>query len=331
MHPPVAAVRPLPKPPNKPRPRGFHLVILGDATRPTRQRYVSRTFIHALVLLGLLLTSTLAALGVAVSYQSHQATARHTEVLSLLDERERLYELLARQEEQFNELALQARSLSDRVAQLEHFAAEMDRIVRANPDVVPDGMRIDLALSAPGRPELPAGGALPMEQLVDWTARTLAAATESVAVQDRRMSALRRSLDDKVYRLQHTPSIWPVEGGWLSSNFGYRNHPVTGQREHHDGIDIAAPLGTPVVATAAGTVVRAGWVQGYGYMVEIDHGFGLRTIYGHAERLLVKRGARVTKGQEILLVGNSGVSTGPHLHYEVRLNGRPVSPWPYLP
>ncbi|BAS29453.1 peptidase M23 [Limnochorda pilosa] len=321
----------MPKPTHRARPQGFHLVILGDAARPARQRYLSRTYVHGVALAGLLFFATLAGLGVAVVHQSHQATARQAEVLSLQDERDRLASALAHQEAQFKELALQTRQLSDRMKALEGFAAQVEQIVRANPDVMPQGSRVDLALATPPpRVDLPAGGGLSTNQLADWMRTTLGSVAQGVSTQDRRLSSLRKDLDQKVYRLQHTPSIWPVNG-WLSSNFGYRDHPLTGQREHHDGVDIATNRGTPVVAAAAGKVVRSGWIEGYGYAIELDHGFGVRTLYGHNDRLLVKRGQTVAKGERIALVGNTGVSTGPHLHYEVRVNGKPVSPWPYLP
>lgn len=313
------------------RPRGYQVVILGDPSRPARQRYLSRTFLRALLLGGLLILGAIAGLGVTVAYQTHQATTWQAQVIALQEERERLAELLAVQDEAVKELALEARNLAERLKALETFASEMEAIVAANPDVVPDGRTIDLARAPQASDQsLAAGGALPTHELIEWTAATLSGAVRTASAQDRRLASLRSSLEKKVHRLQHTPSIWPVQG-WVSSDFGYRQHPLTGRREHHDGIDIAAPQGTPVVATAAGTVVRAGWVEGYGYMVEIDHGYGLRSLYAHGQRVLVKRGQQVQKGQPVLLVGSTGVSTGPHLHYEVRQNGRPVSPWPYLP
>ena len=328
---PAHTIPPLPQPSQARRPRGYQILILSDPARPARRRYLSTTFVYALLFGGLLLLTALGGLGLAVTYQSHRATAWQAEVLALQDERDQLTELLARQEETVKELALEARTLAERLEALERFASEMEAIVAANPEVLPEGWSAVVTLA---RPELEAagaaGGALPTHELLDWTASTLSQARETATLQDRKLSHLRSSLDKKVHRLQHTPSIWPVEG-WVSSGFGYRLHPITGRRDHHDGIDIAAPRGSTVVATAAGTVIRAGWVQGYGYMVEIDHGYGLRTLYAHGDRVLVKRGQKVTRGEPILLVGSTGTSTGPHLHYEVRLNGQPVSPWSYLP
>jgi len=129
--------------------------------------------------------------------------------------------------------------------------------------------------------------------------------------------------------LSSTPSIWPTRG-WVTSSFGFRKSPFTGLREKHEGWDIAARTGAPVRATADGVVVVEGREYGYGNMVEIDHGYGLVTRYGHNSKHLVKVGDKVKRGQVVSLVGNTGRSTGPHLHYEVLLNSVPVSPKNYI-
>jgi murein DD-endopeptidase MepM/ murein hydrolase activator NlpD len=129
--------------------------------------------------------------------------------------------------------------------------------------------------------------------------------------------------------LSSTPSIWPTRG-WVTSKFGFRKSPFTGLREKHEGWDIAARNGAPVRATADGVVVVEGREYGYGNLVEIDHGYGIVTRYGHNSKHLVKVGDRVKRGQVVSLVGNTGRSTGPHLHYEILLNGIPVSPKNYI-
>jgi murein DD-endopeptidase MepM/ murein hydrolase activator NlpD len=129
--------------------------------------------------------------------------------------------------------------------------------------------------------------------------------------------------------LSSTPSIWPTRG-WVTSNFGFRKSPFTGLREKHEGWDIAARTGAPVRATADGVVVVEGREYGYGNLVEVDHGYGIVTRYGHNSKHLVKVGDRVKRGQVVSLVGNTGRSTGPHLHYEILLNGVPVSPKNYI-
>jgi murein DD-endopeptidase MepM/ murein hydrolase activator NlpD len=127
-------------------------------------------------------------------------------------------------------------------------------------------------------------------------------------------------------RFATTPSIMPTSG-WLSSQFTTsRFHPILHENRPHEGIDVTAPTGTPIVAPATGTVVRAGIDKGYGLTVEIQHGNGIRTRFAHCSRLAVRAGQRVTRGQLIAAVGSTGLSTAPHLHYEIHVNGRPVDP-----
>jgi murein DD-endopeptidase MepM/ murein hydrolase activator NlpD len=138
------------------------------------------------------------------------------------------------------------------------------------------------------------------------------------------------SLASHSERLAATPSIMPTQG-WLTSAFSaMRAHPILHYARPHEGIDVSAPMGTPIEAPAAGRVIGAGWQAGYGNVVVIDHGFGLETKYAHASRLLVSVGQRVKRGDPVALVGSTGLSTGPHLHYEVHVDGRPVDPLRYV-
>ncbi|SFL51929.1 M23 family metallopeptidase [Pelosinus propionicus] len=126
-------------------------------------------------------------------------------------------------------------------------------------------------------------------------------------------------------QLATKPSIWPTSGE-VTSGFGWRNSPMGGGSELHPGMDIANSMGAPVVAAADGVVVQSGAAGGYGNMVQIDHGNGISTIYGHNSRIIVSVGQSVRKGQVVSYVGSTGKSTGPHLHYEVRVNGNAVDP-----
>lgn len=130
-------------------------------------------------------------------------------------------------------------------------------------------------------------------------------------------------------RLAHTPAIWPTKG-WLSRGFGMKYDPFTGYEQMHRGIDIANRRGTPVMATAAGRVKSVGTFGGLGKMVIIDHGYGFVTRYGHLSQINVKRGQRVDRGEVIALMGNTGYSTGPHLHYEVWRNGKILNPRDFI-
>jgi murein DD-endopeptidase MepM/ murein hydrolase activator NlpD len=136
-------------------------------------------------------------------------------------------------------------------------------------------------------------------------------------------------LEDKHHRLASSPAIWPARG-WLTSRFGPRISPFTGRRQFHAGIDIAGARGTEIVAPADGRVEFVGSKGPLGSTVMLDHGFGIRTHYGHNDELLVKRGDVVARGQAIARLGNTGRSTGPHLHYSVEVNGKAVDPIDYI-
>ena len=126
------------------------------------------------------------------------------------------------------------------------------------------------------------------------------------------------------------PSRMPLSDASLTSSYGMRTHPVLGGRRRHNGVDLAAPTGTPVYATADGYVERANWFSSYGKYIQIDHGAEVETRFAHLSKISVNAGERVKKGQLIGYVGSTGRSTGPHLHYEVRIEGQPVDPTPYM-
>ncbi|HEX8484102.1 M23 family metallopeptidase [Sphingomonas sp.] len=126
------------------------------------------------------------------------------------------------------------------------------------------------------------------------------------------------------------PSVQPVQKLSFTSNFGIRSDPFRGTAAMHAGVDIPGPVGTPIYATADGIISHAGRQGGYGNLVEINHGKGIATRYGHLSQILVADHARVTRGQMIALMGSTGRSTGPHLHYEVRIDGHAVNPIPFL-
>ena len=155
------------------------------------------------------------------------------------------------------------------------------------------------------------------------------AAIEEVEARAARLEENLRTFEEALR--DRIPSIWPVEGG-LSDGFGVRGNPFGGgPSEFHPGQDITAPPGTPVVAPADGTVVQVGWQSGYGQEVVVDHGHGLTTRYGHLSKIEVALGQTIKRGEELGQVGSTGRSTGPHLHYEVRIDDVAVSPLHYLP
>lgn len=140
-------------------------------------------------------------------------------------------------------------------------------------------------------------------------------------------TTIRETLTDY---LLYVPSVWPTESTYIGSEFGMRWHPILKVLKEHTGTDIGGAYGDEIYASASGTVLLSRYNGGYGYSVKIDHGEGITTIYGHASKLLVKEGDEVVKGQVIALVGSSGVSTGPHVHFEIRIDNVPVDPIPFI-
>ena len=177
---------------------------------------------------------------------------------------------------------------------------------------------------------------------LDQNIRNMIKGTESGTLQ--KANVLREGVGKDIRELQsllamegdasdansHMPSIWPAKGV-ISSTFGARQDPVYGGGAFHEGLDIANDTGTTIVATAAGTVTYAAYAGGYGNLIEIDHGNGFITKYGHNSALLVQAGMTVKKGQSIALMGSTGKSTGSHVHYEVRVNGVATDPLLFLP
>jgi murein DD-endopeptidase MepM/ murein hydrolase activator NlpD len=178
------------------------------------------------------------------------------------------------------------------------------------------------------RDSLTASGALGAQAL---------AAREDLDGLTRRANVLVRSINEAYdslsthqARMAATPSIMPTKG-WLTSAFAAeRVHPILHMARPHEGIDVSAPMGAEIEAPAAGVVTQVTWEDGYGNILTIDHGYGVVTRYAHCSKILVGRGARVKRGQRIALVGSTGLSTGPHVHYEVWVNGKPVNPIHYV-
>lgn len=167
------------------------------------------------------------------------------------------------------------------------------------------------------------------KELMDQMKLELDGLSEDIASQESSMNKLTEFFEHRNSVLAATPSIWPIRG-FITSTFGYRKSPISGKRQFHEGLDIANNVGTPVVAPANGTVADTGYQSGYGRYIKIQHGFGMVTLYGHLSKSIVKAGQRLERGDTIGYVGNTGSSTGPHLHYEVRVNGVPNNPRKFL-
>lgn len=157
---------------------------------------------------------------------------------------------------------------------------------------------------------------------LDWLSK-------QTTMQERILEELSQAAEQRSSRWASTPSIWPVKG-WVTSGFGPRMSPFTEKPAWHDGLDIGAAPNTPVHAPAQGRITSISYDPKLGNMVRVDHGFGVETLYGHLAKSLVKEGQRVERGDVIALVGSSGLSTGPHLHYMVKVNGQALDPTKYI-
>ncbi len=295
-------------------------LVLKDGEAPVRQISVTRNRVRnvvgaaATVVLGVFLLAGWIGLGGAAHLQAQRLEARNQLLTGELD----------RLQNRIGGFETTLANLSEKDAQL--------RTLAGMTGIDSEIMRVGI-----GGPGLVTPESTPLWAVDSTTGARTFAASYDLAALERRASLLIASMTEagdslEAHRdlLEATPSILPTTG-WLSSRFqNARMHPVYNVARPHEGVDIASSTGTPILAAAKGRVVRAGWDSGLGQMVEIDHGFGYITRYGHASKLLVRVGQEVTRGQMIARVGRTGLATGPHLHYEVRLNGLAQNPMNFV-
>jgi murein DD-endopeptidase MepM/ murein hydrolase activator NlpD len=216
-----------------------------------------------------------------------------------------------------------------------HVQATLDRVERFDAKLrsavthLQDPER-NLAIGPVGAPEAPSTTAAPAgsENPAALSGR-IASLENDAHRQEASLRELSEYFEDQKSMLASTPSIWPTQG-WVTSDFGARLDPYSADRSMHQGLDISTPHGHPVLTPSDGTVVFNGTEGGYGKVLVVDHGYGVKTRYGHLSETFVRLGERVARGQKIAAVGNTGRSTGPHLHYEVRVNGIPENPRKFI-
>jgi len=172
-------------------------------------------------------------------------------------------------------------------------------------------------------------GEIDEQELVNAVQNGIAWLTKEAEVQEKSLQELSLAAEQKSSRWSATPSIWPVKG-WVTSGFGPRVSPFTEKPAWHDGLDIGAAANAPVQAPAQGRVTTVGFDPKLGNVVKLDHGYGIETLYGHLAKALVKEGQRVKRGDVVGLVGSTGLATGPHLHYMVKVNGQALDPNKYI-
>jgi murein DD-endopeptidase MepM/ murein hydrolase activator NlpD len=243
------------------------------------------------------------------------------QAMVLSDQRKEAQRAQLYMEEHLNAMALKVGELQGQLLRLDGLGEKLAKIAGLKPEELP--------AKNPGR-----GGAEsslpPRAWTVEEFAREVQALARTTEERTDQLSVLEALLVRDSVNKKFLPSYAPVDSVQYTSNFGYRIDPFTGSQTFHEGIDFHGDKGTAVLAAASGKVIAAEWHDQYGKMVEIDHGNGLISRYAHAAQLFVKEGDLVVRGQKIAEIGSTGRSTGPHLHFEVRLNGVPQNPARFL-
>ena len=230
------------------------------------------------------------------------------------------------QNSQIVAMASKLQALQDDVRRVQQFDAKLRVMMNVDREPVPTSTSSVTEQIANGQNFIP----LHRQDLLAKRMHSIAEdLSNDIHMEEVRQQMLIMTLRDNREFMVMTPSVWPAEGH-LSSGFGYRISPFTGQAKLHAGLDIANRIGTPIIAPAKGTVTFAGWQGAYGNYITINHGNAISTHYAHLQRWIVKEGQMVNRGDLIGYIGNSGRSTGPHLHYEVRVGGVPVNPMRYI-
>jgi murein DD-endopeptidase MepM/ murein hydrolase activator NlpD len=299
--------------------RWTFLVVRGEDS-PVRQYSFSARTLRRLAVAGSLIAVTVLGLGLSSGFEGlSRLEARH-----LRARNRTLQEELGRFDERIQSLE----AVLDQVAANDANFRSIAGLEVIDPEVLQAGV---------GGPGLGSPQTSPLWEVDAGTAQTAFATSYDLSALERRARLLSESLEEATdsvlaHRelLESMPSILPTSG-WMSSRFSQaRMHPIHNRPLPHEGVDISAPKDTPIFAAAKGRVIRAGWVVGYGLTVEIDHGFGFTTLYGHASSLIVQTGQEVLRGEMVARVGSTGISTSSHLHYEVRVNGIPEDPARYI-
>lgn len=258
-----------------------------------------------------------AATGFAINYRYTLAavSAEKSELIRLRQE-------TGYQHVQLEQLAKKTATLQDDVSRLNVLDAEIRRMVDG-------GEGEPVSRSGGGRSRYSGQGGMVSKPNVDQLNSLVEELQAVVKVREQSLAELKEKVAERNARLAVTPSIWPTNGD-VTSRFGWRNSPFGWGSDWHPGIDIANSYGTPIAATADGQVVMSGWYGGYGKCVQIDHGDGIVTLYGHNSEIVVRVGQMVKKGEVIAYMGSTGASTGSHVHYEIRVNGTAVNPANFL-
>ncbi len=291
--------------------KGYTILVLSATSSRTRQWYLSKRGLRV-ALLGGPLAILAGAFFVIYSLTIQVDAADH----------ERLRQTVELQ----RGVATRLQTMAEEVTRLRAFDHQIRRLAgmeEAESAMAMGGGTVEFNKA------LAKGEQVEHEKLVDQLYQDLQRLEREVALRAESLEAVTGYLNEQKDRLAVTPSIWPTRG-YVSSRFGPRISPFTGRRQRHTGIDVAAARGTPILATADGIVTFSGRLAGYGRAIVITHGFGFKSFYGHNQKNKVRKGHRVKRGQVIGTVGNSGYSTGSHVHYEVIVKGTAINPLKYI-
>lgn len=300
------------------------IMALNDTGSSVKQVAVSRTF---LCFLSLFLATCLIFFGfILYDYYNVKKTLLTTQKLERKISEQ--LEEIAIQRKQIQSFACEINTLKSRLVDLNSFEKKI-RIIAGIEETADQNTIFGVGGSIPEDLKTQ----IPLTERHTGLLREMHQQAEQLDLaltdQKEEFKSLFKYLEDQRNLLAYTPSIRPAEG-WISSGFGYRISPFTGLRQFHRGLDIAASTGTPIIAPANGIVTYVGVKGALGRIIVIDHGHGITTRYAHIYKALKKRGEAVERGDTIALIGNTGRSTGPHLHYEVHINGIPVDPTRYI-
>ena len=303
----------------------MNIIFVSDATARARTLTVDwrHLAVAAFSILLLFLSFTLVFNYVTLRYA---ASINHPllQAIMLADQRQEAQKSQEAVEGHLSAMAMKLGELQAQMLRLDSLGERLARLAGLKPQELP----AEETGSTPGR-----GGpasTLHRDFTVDEFTSMLGQLSRQVDERSDQLGVLEALVVTDSVKKKFLPTLRPIEDGWFSSNFGWRIDPFNGQKTFHEGIDFPAEVGTPIEAAASGKVIYADVHPAYGKMVEIDHGNGLVSRYAHCSLLLVKEGDLVMRGQRVAEVGSTGRSTGPHLHFEVRLNGVPQNPARFL-
>jgi len=294
--------------------RFFTVLILPDATSPARKLHVNRSVVTGV-------SAVLAVSVLAFAFFLYQYVSLNVRMLELKQLRQEAGDrnLLAAKVSQLEGELSRLRDLDRKL----RVVAGLDKGDDQQPATAMGGAEMQSRLALLNALKQQSG------RVMDWVTRDLEALGQEITSRERSFRELKTLLEEKRSVLASTPTIWPVKG-MVTAGYGYRTSPFTGQREMHEGLDVAAPHGTPIVATADGVVSFSGPLSAFGNVVFVNHGHGFTTFYAHNSSNRVTEGQTVKRGEVIAHVGASGRATGPHVHYEVQVNGATVNPLKYI-